>query len=210
MFFDISTYPGPHEKLILVSDMTQPDNFAEHNIHLETERLILRPFKDADFDVAVPFYNNPDFLQAMEGDIPDEPVTKEYLKSAGKAMRKDGFLFAIVEKASGRTIGEVCLQWMNLERAKIAGEKVMRLPIGIWDKTLWGKGYGKEVVRCLMAHAFDKLGIDRFCPVDVDADNARSKALWQSLGFTLSREVDGGKTLDFEITRAAYEKIAQH
>ena len=190
--------------------MTQPDNFAEHNIHLETERLILRPFKDADFDVAVPFYNDPDFLQAMEGDIPDEPVTKEYLKSAGKAMRKDGFLFAIVEKASGRTIGEVCLQWMNLERAKIAGEKVMRLPIGIWDKTLWGKGYGKEVVRCLMAHAFDKLGIDRFCPVDVDADNARSKALWQSLGFTLSREVDGGKTLDFEITRAAYEKIAQH
>ena len=187
--------------------MTQPDNFAEHNVHLETERLILRPFKDADFDVAVPFYNDLDFLQAMEGDLPDEPVTKEYLKNVGKAMRKDGFLFAIVEKASGRTIGEVCLQWMNLERAKIAGEKVMCLPIGIWDKTLWGKGYGKEAVRCLMAHAFDKLGIDRFCPVDVGADNARSKALWQSLGFTVSREVDGGKTLDFEITRAAYEKI---
>ena len=79
-------------------------------------------------------------------------------------MRDSGFLFAIVEKASGRTIGEVCLQWMNLERAKIDGEKIMRLPIGIWDKTLWGRGYGKEVVRCLMAHAFGKLGIDRFCP----------------------------------------------
>ena len=39
--------------------MTEPDNFANHNIHLETERLILRPFKDADFDVAVPFYNDP-------------------------------------------------------------------------------------------------------------------------------------------------------
>ena len=189
--------------------MTQPDNFAGHNIHLETERLILRPFKEADFDVAVPFYNDPDFLLAMEESPPDEPATKDYLKSAGKAMAKDGFLFAIVEKASRRTIGEVCLQWMNLERAKIEGEKVMRLPIGIWDKTLWGKGYGKEVVRCLMAHAFEKLGIDRFCPVDVLADNARSKGLWQSLGFVVSRKLDDGKTLDFEITRAEYEKLVQ-
>ena len=190
--------------------MTQPDNFAGHNIRLETERLILRPFKAADFDIAVPFYNDPDFLHAMEESPPDAPITKDYLKSAGKVMAKDGFLFAIVEKASGRTIGEVCLQWMNLERAKIAGEKVMRSPIGIWDKTVWGKGYGKEVVRCLMAHAFEKLEIDRFCPVDVRSDNARSKALWQSLGFTVSREVDDGKTLDFEMTRTAYKQMIQN
>ncbi len=187
--------------------MTQPDNFAEHNIHLETERLILRPFKDADFDTAVPFYRDPEFLNMIEDEPPDEPVTKEYLKSAGKYMRKDGYLFAIVEKASGRAIGEVCLQWMNLERAKIEGEKIMRLPIAIWDKTLWGKGYGKEVVQCLMAHAFEKLGIDRFCPVDVPADNVRSQALWESLGLTVAREADDGRMLDYEITRAAYEKI---
>ena len=189
--------------------MTQPDDFASHNIHLETERLLLRPFKDADFDIAVPFYNDPEFLYAMEESPPDEPVTRDYLKSVGKVMAKDGFLFAIVEKASGRTIGEVCLQWMNLDRAKIEGEKVMRLPIGIWDKTLWGKGYGKEIVQCLMAHAFEKLEIDRFCPVDVPADNARSIALWQSLGITVSREVHGGKTLDFEITRTEYERRVQ-
>ena len=189
--------------------MTEPGNFANHNIHLETERLILRPFKDADFDVAVPFYNDPDFLLAMEGEPPDEPITRDYLKSAGEYMRKDGFFFAIVEKASGRTIGEVCLQWMNLDRGKIEGEKIMRLPIGIWDKTLWGKGYGKEVVRCLVAHAFEKLKIDRFCPMDVRADNAPSKALWQSLGFVVSRELDDGQTLDFEMTRAEYEKINQ-
>ena len=189
--------------------MVELDNFANHNICLETERLILRPFKEADFDVAVPFYNDPDFLQAMEEEPPDEPITKDYLKAAGEYMRKDGFFFAIVEKASGRAIGEVCLQWMNLERGTIAGEKIMRLPIGIWDKTLWGKGYGKEVVRCLVAHAFEKLGIDRFCPMDVRADNARSKTLWQSLGFVVSREVDDGKTLDFEMTRAEYEKLVQ-
>ncbi len=189
--------------------MIQLDNFACHNIHLKTERLKLRPFKDADFDIAVPFYKDPDLLYAIEECPPDEPITTEYLKKAGKAMRNGGFLFAIVEKVSGRTVGEVCLQWMNLDRAKIEGEKIMRLPIAIWDKTLWGKGYGKEVVRCLMAHAFEKLGIDRFCPVDVPANNERSQALWLSLGLTVSREADDGKMLDFEITRSEYEKIYQ-
>ncbi len=182
-------------------------NFACHNIHLETERLKLRPFKDTDFDIAMPFYRDPEFLNAVEESTSDKPITMEYLKGVGKIMRDNGFLFAIVEKASGRTIGEVCLQWMNLERAKIEGEKVMRLPIGIWDKTLWGKGYGKEVVRCLMAYAFGQLDIDRFCPVDVPADNIRSKALWQSLGLTVAREVDDGNMLDFEIARSKYERI---
>ncbi len=104
--------------------MIHPDNFACHNIHLKTERLKLRPFADSDFDIAVPFYRDPEFLNLIEETPPDEPVTKEYLRSAGEYMRKGGFLFAIVEKTSGRPIGEVCLQWMNLDRAKIEGEKI--------------------------------------------------------------------------------------
>ena len=182
-------------------------NFAVHSIHLQTARLRLRPFEEADFELAVPFYRDPDFLVAMEAEPPQAPVTSDYLKGAGRAMAEQGFLFAVVEKASGRTIGEVCLQWMNLERGKIAGEKVMRLPIGIWDKSLWGKGYGKEVVRRLVAYAFEELGIDRFCGMDVSADNVRSVALWRSLGLVVAREVDGGKVLDFEITRADYERM---
>ena len=142
----------------------------------------------------------------MEEAPPDEPATAGHLRRAGKAMAEQGFLFAIVEKASGRTIGEVCLQWMNLDRGKVAGEKVMRLPIGIWDKSLWGRGYGKEAARRLMAYAFEELGIDRLCPMDVSADNARSVALWRSLGLTVAREVDGGRVLDFEISRTEYER----
>ena len=183
------------------------DGFPGHNLCLETARLKLRPFKAADFDLAVPFYQDPDFLNAMELSPPEEPVTRDYLEGAGRAMAAQGFLFAIVEKGSGRTIGEVCLQWMNLDRGRIPGEKVMRLPIGIWDKSLWGRGYGSEAARCLMAYAFEALAIDRFCPMDVRTDNARSVALWRTLGLTVAREVDGGKVLDFEITREDYERM---
>ena len=183
------------------------DNFARHNLHLETARLRLRPFEDADFDLAVPYYRDPDFLNAMEGEPPDEPVTAGYLRRAGKAMAEQGFLLAIVEKASGRTIGEVCLQWMNQDRGKVPGEKVMRLPLGIWDKSLWGRGYGKEAAQRLMAYAFEDLGVDRLCAMDVSSDNARSVALWRSLGLTIAREVDVGRVLDFQISRAEFERM---
>lgn len=185
------------------------DNFSGHNLNFETERLRLRPFEDTDFDLALPFYKDTDFLLAMEGQLPEESITGEYLRRAGEAMAKQGFLFAIVEKRSSRAIGEVCLQWMNLDRAKIADEKTMRIPIGIWDKSLWGKGYGKEVVRCLMAFAFEELGIDRLCAMDVSVDNFRSIALWHSCGMTVSRKLDSGNRFDFDITRKRYEFMYQ-
>ena len=183
------------------------DNFAGHDLHLETARLRLRPFESWDFELAVPFYRDPDFLSAMEEVPPERPVAAGYLQRAGRAMAEQGYLFAIVEKASGRTIGETCLQWMNLDRGRIPGEKVMRLPIGIWDRSLWGRGYGKEAARRLMAYAFEELGIDRLSPMDVSAGNTRSVALWRSLGLTVAREVEGGRVLDFEISRMEYQRM---
>ena len=43
--------------------------------------------------------------------------------------------------------------------------------------------------------------------MDVSADNARSVALWRSLGLPLAREVDGGRMLDFEISRTEYQRM---
>lgn len=119
-------------------------------------------------------------------------------------MVKQGFYFAVVEKSTGDVIGEVCLQWMNLDRARRPGQRVMRLPIGIWDKTRWGLGYGREIVECLMAYAFHTLKIDWFCPVDIKSDNVRSQSLWNSCGLKVARRVDDGKYLDYEISRADY------
>ena len=132
----------------------------------------------------------------MEEEPPAEPVTVDYLRRVGRSMSKQGYLFAIVLKATGQTIGEACLQWMNLPRAQIEGQKVMRSPIGIWDKHCWGKGLGKEVVHRLMGYAFLDLAVDRFCTMDVSSDNARSRALWTACGLHVARVLNGGKTLD--------------
>ena len=101
----------------------QLNNFAGHNLLFDTERLRPRPFEQTDFDLALPFYRDLVFLNAMEGQPPDEPVTADYLRRVGKAMAMQGFLFAFLEVTSSRTISEACLQWMNLGRAKIANTR---------------------------------------------------------------------------------------
>ena len=175
-----------------------------HSVRLETERLILRPFADADFQQAVPYYRDPEFVRLMEHDPPDEPVTAADLRIAGEAMASQGYYFAVDHTACGRTVGEACLQWMNLERGRVAGEKIVRCPIGIWDKQLWGQGLGKEAVLRLMRFAFDELDVDRFCAMDVERNNTRSRALWDRCGLRLARTLDSGAVLDLEISRADY------
>ena len=66
------------------------DNFAGHSLNFETERLGLRPFEDTDFDLALPFYEDTDFLLVMEGQLPEESITGEYLRRAGEAMTETG------------------------------------------------------------------------------------------------------------------------
>ena len=156
---------GKYEDLVLMAYFLggaiperQGPNFAGHDLNLETERLLLRPFEDTDFDIALPFYQDREFRDLMEGD-PDTQITRSYLQRAGDSMSRAGYYFAIVDRSTGMPIGELCLQWMNLPRANVrTGEKVMRTPIGIWDKSLWRKGYGREALNCIVDYAFNTIG----------------------------------------------------
>ena len=134
----------------------------------------------------------------MEGN-PNVMHDRNALQRIGEVMVRTGYLFAVVEKATKRVVGELCIQWMNLERGLQPGERVMRLPIGLWDKSLWGKGLGGEILDAGMRYAFETLRVDRLCAMGVLTDNARSKGLFESRGFEIARdsEDDG---VDLEIT----------
>ncbi len=180
--------------------------FAGHTVTLEADRLILRPCERSDFEAALPYYQDPEFRGFIDGssirffDI-------NILERVGEYMAMQGYLFTAVEKASGRAIGELCLEWMNLSRAEVQpGEKVMRTPMGIWDKTLWGRGYGKEMLACVMKYAFETLGIDRLCGMDVARNNKASQGLFRSCGFKVIRTIDDEEEVDFEISRDEFMK----
>jgi RimJ/RimL family protein N-acetyltransferase len=180
--------------------------FAGHTVTLETQRLILRPSERSDFEEALKYYQDPDFTRMMEGNA-NQVFDVNMLERIGEYMAHRGYNFTAVEKASGRAIGELCLEWMNLSRAEVKpGEKVMRTPLGIWDKTLWCMGYGKEMLQCVMEFAFENLCVDRLCGMDVAKDNLASQGLFKSCGFKVVRVNEGEEDMDFEISRDEYMK----
>jgi len=182
--------------------------FPGHQVVLETARTVLRPFRESDFLVALPFYADPELRQALD----DNPAATqlEYLRTAGLYMAERGFLFAIDLKASACPIGEVCFERMNLDRAEVRpGEQVFRVPIGIWDKTLWGHGLGGEVLDRLLDFGFVDQRADRICAMDVGRSNRRSRGLFESRGFQVVREVSLD-TIDLEICRPVSEAKPSH
>ncbi len=179
-------------------------NFAGHDVTLSSARLLLRPFTQDDMRVALPLYQDPELKQALEGNG-DAVIDLCYLERAWEYLARRGYLFAVVETASHRVIGELCLEWMNLLRAEVKpGEKVMRMPLGLWDKTCWSRGFGSEMVTVAMNYAFAVLGVDRLCAMDISPTNTRSRRLFEHCGFRLVRELEDG-TLDLEITRPEWQ-----
>jgi len=180
------------------------NEFPGHSIVLETRRLVLRPFRKDDFDVALPFYADEEFRQAIDPN--PATVSLDYLQQVGLYLAGQGFLFAIESRDDGRTIGEACLEHMNLERAAVRpGERVFRVPFGIWDKALWGRGLGGEVLDRLLRFAFADHEAERVCAMSVARANYRSLALFQSRGFRAVRDVPAERAVDLELSRNAYE-----
>jgi RimJ/RimL family protein N-acetyltransferase len=128
-------------------------------------------------------------------------VDLEYLRSAGLYVAQRGLLFAIELKTTRQPIGEACFQRMNLERGLgVPGERVFRVPIGIWDKALWRTGVGGEVLDKLLEFGFGEQRADRICAMDVALSNRRSLALFESRGFSIVRQVTPD-IVDLELAR---------
>ncbi len=179
-------------------------DFPGHDLVFETKRLLLRPFRQSDFDVALGYYADPELRAALEGD-PDAAVSIEYLREAGLYLSSWGRLFALQLKLDRRTIGEACLERMNLDRGRTSSEeRVFRVPIAIWDRRLWGQGLGGEVLDCMLERAFGVEDAERVCAMDVKRDNARSRRLFESRGFVVARELLDAGVIDLELSREAY------
>ena len=76
----------------------------------------------------------------------------------------------------GRLIGDVELEHIR----RRTGEAEVRICIG--DRRCWGRGYGGEALRQLMAYAFGDLGLTRLY-LRVAPDNLRAIRCYQRLGF---------------------------
>jgi RimJ/RimL family protein N-acetyltransferase len=143
---------------------------------LETERLLLRPWKPEDFEAYARFMADPDVTRYLTG----EPMSRvdawrQMAMLLGHWMMRGYGMWAVERKADRAFIGRAGLYnpegWPALEVGWALG------------KDYWGQGYAREAGRAAMDYAFLTQPIDRLASV-IHTDNSASQKVAKALGET--------------------------
>lgn len=147
---------------------------------IDTERLILRPFEQADLDDFYE-YASVEGVGEMAGWKHHE--SKEESQKILNAFIEQDKVFAIVEKASGKVIGSLGIEEYGLEEALTEFARYYGREIGyVLGKNYWGKGYMPEAVNAVIDYLFGEVGLD-FLTCGYYNFNARSKRVQEKCGF---------------------------
>ncbi|MBD0329070.1 MAG: GNAT family N-acetyltransferase [Thermoleophilia bacterium] len=167
---------------------------------LETERLLLRRWRDGDLAGLARLNADPSVVRYLTpgGRAMSRAESEEQLRRFRRHWREHGFgLWAVEEKASGRLVGRIGLQYHRLwPTDPEVGWKL--------DPAVWGRGYATEGGRASIRHAFETLGVPRVVSI-VHPDNAPSIAVMERLGLALAGRpwwTEG----DLELLRYALER----
>jgi RimJ/RimL family protein N-acetyltransferase len=154
---------------------------------IETARLILRDWGDADIAPFIRHTNTPAVMRWLGG-VQTEAALTETIR--GRMMRwqeERGFTFWVVErKADGELLG-----FCGIKIADTAGSPIEGVHEVGWRlrEDVWGQGYAKEAALASLAFAFDALGAPRAVAITFQG-NEPSWGLMERLGMTRRPECD--------------------
>ena len=148
---------------------------------LETERLRLRQFREADLEAYAAIVADPETMTYMGGPRDRARAWSDIAWCLGHWRLRGYGLWAADETVSGRLVGRIGLLnpegWPGLE----VGWLVAR--------SHWGRGLATEGARAALAYAFDELGADHVISL-IRPDNAASIRVAEKLGEGLERRTE--------------------
>ena len=166
-------------------------------MRLDTERLILRPLEPGDAEDIHAVYSDASTFEYLASE-PSESIeeTREVIARVERRLRERGLaLGAVVERASGRVIGDCGLQHLE------GGEQV---EVGYrMGREYRGRGYTTEAVRAWLSYGLETLGLDRIVAV-AKPENRASTRVMEKAGMTFvgPGHYYGADTVVYAITRA--------
>jgi aminoglycoside 6'-N-acetyltransferase len=160
----------------------------EHEIILQSEKVILRPMTEGDWNILLKWNSDPDVLFFMEGDDIESYSLKQ-VQEIYRHTSQNALCFII--EFGGNPIGECWLQQMNLSRIlrKYPGLDCRRIDLMIGEKGFWGQGLGTEVIRILTSFAFEQEGADLVFGCDIADENLASRKAFQKIGYQIDAEI---------------------
>lgn len=148
---------------------------------LETERLVLRPWRDDDLEALHEIYGDERVVRWLYHDARTRDETRELLagKIAGAALHAEGdwLSAAVTTRAAGLVVGDVALNWVSETHRQ--GELGFSFRL-----SEQGKGYATEASRPLLAFGFEKLGLHRVVG-RLEPRNVGSARVLEKLGMRL-------------------------
>ncbi len=157
-------------------------NIANKDILIETPRLIVRHFSEEYLEVLANQQKDPDLMRFFGGPRTDEKI-KWSLDLMYKHYQKHGFSQgAAFEKQSGQIIGRSGLIKLDLDEKSPYVETITLLM-----PQFWCQGFGLEIRRGLIKHAFENFGVQRVYST-IDPLNTVACHISEKLGMKIERE----------------------
>jgi len=148
---------------------------------LETERLMLRPFRGPDLDLLAQLMRNRDFMRFSLGVYTREQATAFLEKilcwnEAGLPSQ-----FAVNFRENDELIG-----YCGFFHQVVDGENEIEIGYRLHPE-YWNRGLATEGAKAVRDHAFDDLKLDRVISL-IHRDNAASRRVAEKIGMRLEKE----------------------
>lgn len=161
-------------------------NFKINGLVIETQRLILRPFKQSDLDDFYE-YASVDGVGEMAGWKHHE--SKDESQSILNLFINEDKTFAIVLKENNKVIGSLGVEEYGMEEALSEFYEYQGREIGyVLSKDYWGKGLMPEAVKAAIDYLFNVQKLD-FLTCGYYEFNSQSKKVQEKCGFKPYRKL---------------------
>ena len=160
--------------------------FKLNGLTIETDRLMLRPFKPSDLS---------DFFEYASVEGVGEMAGWKHHESIAKTQEildlfiKEDKTFAIVYKDNNKVIGSLGVEKYGMEDAFTEFKGYLGREIGyVLSKDYWGMGIMPEAVKAVISYLFDVLDLD-FLTCGYFDFNHQSKRVQEKCGFKPYRKL---------------------
>ena len=165
-------------------------------MQVETERLILRSFREEDVDAMAQLFANPDFMRFSLGAFTERKKTVDFIeKVMGWDRAGMPSQFAVVSRGEDAVIGYCGFH----HHPEVPGE----IEIGYrLHPDYWNRGLITEAARAVRDHAFADLKLPRVISL-IHPENIPSRRVAEKNGMKVEKEITfrGFPTLVYAITR---------
>lgn len=147
------------------------------SVTLQTERLILRDFREEDWRDAHEYRSDAETVKYMPFGPNTEEETKDFINLVlgnQKAQPRISYNFALINKKDKKLIGSCRIKINNVEYKEGEIDYII-------NRRYWNQGYMTEAACSVLSFSFEKLGLHRII-ASCDPENTGSYRVMEKIG----------------------------